>query len=154
MPKLNPDQQKKAEEAKDEGFELLPEGRYLGQLTEVTQKPGNEDDYWEATFKQLTDPHGKKWPGRQWDTISLGDKSAWKQKQFFNAFGYTLDSDTDEMIGEWCVLYIGQEVAKKGKRAGELRNVVERLAPYDPDEWGEVTPGSGASTAGSGGDDF
>lgn len=149
MPKLNPEQQQKAEDAKDQEFELLPEGRYLAKLSEVEQRPGNEGDYWNATFTDITDVNGKRWPGRQWDSIGLGPKSAWKQKQFFNAFGYSLDSDTDEMIGEVCVLHIGQEIQKRGKRAGETVNKINRLAPYEPDAWDGIEVGGAGSGADS-----
>lgn len=152
MPKLNQDQQKAASEAKDDGgFVLLPEGRYLGTLAEVEVLQGNEYDYWNCTFRELMDESGKVWPGRQWDKVSMSPKSDWKVKQFFEAMGYTLDSDTDEMIGDKCVLHISQGIQEKGKNAGKMTNNVDRLAPYDKDEWADALAAAGADSSGPSG---
>lgn len=144
MPKLPKNIQKEAADANDDGdFKLLPDGRYKGTLTQVEVKPGEETpsgfDSWNCEFSKIQDPSGKVYPGRLWDNVSLSPKSRWKVKQFYNAMGYSLDSDTDEMIGDECVLVVGHEIAKQGKNAGKLRNVVNRLAPLDDDGWEDAT---------------
>lgn len=50
---------------------------------------------------------------------------------FFEAFGYTADSDTDEMIGERCVIQVGVETQQRGAGAGKERNVVNNVFPLD-----------------------
>lgn len=50
---------------------------------------------------------------------------------FFEAFGYTPDSDTDEMIGERCVIQVGIETQQRGAGAGKERNVVNNVFALD-----------------------
>jgi len=52
-------------------------------------------------------------------------------KEFFEAFGFTIDSDTDELIGEQCIVKIGQETSNYGQRKGERVNTVAGLAPLE-----------------------
>lgn len=54
-----------------------------------------------------------------------------KLKQFFEAFGYTTDSDTDEMIGERCVISLSVETIGAGKRKGQLGNQITGFYPLD-----------------------
>jgi hypothetical protein len=49
-------------------------------------------------------------------------------KEFFGAFGFTPDSDTDEVVGEQCVVLIGQETQQMGRNAGKIVNTVNGLA--------------------------
>ncbi|WIC89800.1 hypothetical protein SEA_SAPO_29 [Gordonia phage Sapo] len=136
MPKLTKkvaSQVDKAEAAS--GSFLLPEGRYAAQLRGVVQKDGNEYPYWVWEFENLHDEEGGKKPGRQWNNTSLSPKSLGFLKATFEAFGYTSDSDTDELVGEWVVLYLVQEPIGKGPKAGQLRNSVQSLSEFNPDEW-------------------
>lgn len=50
---------------------------------------------------------------------------------FFEAFGYTPDSDTDEMVGERCVIQVGVETQQRGAGAGKERNVINNVFPLD-----------------------
>ena len=118
------------------GSYLLPEGRYAAQLKSVTEKNGDQFPYWVWEFHNLHDPEGTKRPGKMWNNTSLSPKSVGFLKASFEAFGYTADSDTDEMIGEWVVLYLVQEPrSPKGPRAGQLRNNVQSLSEFDASEW-------------------
>lgn len=54
-----------------------------------------------------------------------------KIKQFFEAFGYTTDSDTDEMIGERCVIALSVETIGAGKRKGQLGNQITGFYTLD-----------------------
>lgn len=136
MPKLNKSQAAQVEEseAASGGF-LLPEGRYAARLESVEEKEGNEYPYWVWQFEHLHNEEGVEQPGKQWNNTSLSPKSAGFLKASFEAFGYTSDSDTDEMLGEWVVLHLVQEPIARGPRAGELRNSVARLAEFDADDW-------------------
>lgn len=150
MPKLTKQVAKSVDQAEAaSGSFLLPEGRYAAQLKDVSQKDGKEYPYWVWTFENLHDSEGAKKPGRQWNNTSLSPKSLGFLKDTFEAFGYTADSDTDEMIGEWVVLYLVQETVSQGPRAGQLRNSVQSLSEFDPDEW-DFDPEEAATTAASG----
>lgn len=136
MPKLNKNAAKQVDKADAaSGSFLLPEGRYAAQLKQVDEKDGKEYPYWVWEFHNLHDEEGVKRPGKQWNNTSLSPKSAGFLKATFEAFGYTSDSDTDEMLGEWVVLYLVQETIAQGQRAGQLRNSVQSLAEFNPDEW-------------------
>lgn len=136
MPKLNAKQAAIVSESEAaSGSFLLPEGRYAAQLASVTEKEGNAYPYWVWEFTNLHNSEDELVPGKQWNNTSLSPKSAGFLKATFEAFGFTEDSDTDEMIGEWVVLHLVQEPIARGPRAGELRNAVARLAPFKDDEW-------------------
>jgi hypothetical protein len=150
MPKLNKKQQQTVDKAEGGTFEPLPAGRYVATLQKVEVKPGNVADQWSWEFGNIVDTEGQKRPGRQWVNTSLSEKAAWKMKEVFEALGYSLDSDTDEMIGEKAVLHLKVEIAERGARQGEKVNRVDRVAPYDEDEWDLPTEGDGDA----GDDDF
>jgi hypothetical protein len=70
----------------------------------------------------------------------LSREEAWKSrneflrgkiKEFFLAFGYSPDSDTDEMIGERCVIKVSQTTIQQGKRKGETGNQVDAFDTLD-----------------------
>lgn len=119
------------------GFQLLPTGRYRARLFDVEAKTaqGSGNPYWSIQFTDIRDFEGEQYPGRQFYTLMLpqGPKppkdfkgydgnnkplaEQWKSVQdgrkgklagFFAAFGFTADSDTDEMLGEECVISVGR----------------------------------------------
>jgi hypothetical protein len=64
----------------------------------------------------------------------LSREEAWKSrndflrgkiKEFFLAFGFSADSDTDEMIGERCGIKVSQTTIQQGKRKGETGNQID-----------------------------
>jgi hypothetical protein len=153
IPKLD----KKAAGAVDKveaasGSFLLPEGRYAAQLLKVEEKEGAEHPYWTWAYGNLHNSLGELVPGRQWNNTSLSPKSYPFLKATFEAFGYTTDSDTDEMVGEWVVLYLVQEPIGKGPKAGQLRNSVQSLAEFDKSQWdfnpGDFSPADAAKASG------
>lgn len=155
MPKLNKKQAKAVSEAESGSF-LLEPGRYAGRLKSVTEREGREYPQWSWEFEALHDEDGKRKAGRQWVNTSLSPKAAWKVKEVFEALGYTTDSDTDEMIGEWAVLTVTQEIAEQGKYQGQTVNRVQTVAEFDPDDW-PFDPDEVEATTGSSdgdGDDF
>ena len=159
MPKLAAKDRKKVKkaEAVSGGFEPLKPGKYVAQLSAVEAKnsaAGNP--MWVAEFDEIHDLDGERQPGRQWYNLNLpttdtppdgytgkGKKSpeeSWAQyqelcagrlKAFFEAFGYTEDSDTDEMIGERAVIQIGIRTIQNGPRTGETTNSVNGVLPLD-----------------------
>ncbi len=114
---------------------LLEEGLYAAQLIKVTEHEGEEFDYWEWEFGNLHDENGTRRGGRQWNNTSLSPKSRMFLAQTFEAFGYTPDSDTDEMLAEWVVLSVVQEIRTKGKTAGKTVNSVNGLLAFNPEKW-------------------
>lgn len=140
-------------------FPLLDPGYYFAQLEAVEVFDGNYAPRWNATFGNLHKKDSlEKASGKQWYSMNVpaegpapanytnGDKK-WASFQsmsqgqlhgFFDALGYTTDTDTDEMIGEWAVLKVGIEVMKGGPRQGEKTNRVKALSTvpddFDPEE--------------------
>lgn len=151
MARLNKATAKAVEKAEAAGGSyLLPEGRYAARLNDVTEKPGRVAPYWSWEFVDLHDSEGVKRAGKQWNNTSLSEKSLGFLKATFEAFGFTTDSDTDEMIGEWVVLHLVQEPIGSGPKAGELRNSVQSLAEFVPGEWDfdpEALPPLGGAAA-------
>jgi hypothetical protein len=152
MPKLNANLAitvSKAE-ATTGSFELIKPGRYPATLNSVEVKDGNHGmAQWSAEFGDITDAQGTRVPGRQWLNLNIptdspmpasysngADKwasyqsvSAARLKAFFEAFGYTADSDTDEMIGERAVIDIEIRTIQNGPRRGEQVNGVKAVYP-------------------------
>lgn len=148
-------------------FEPLTPGKYIATLSEVEAKNSQAGaPMWVAEFEDITDLDGDRQPGRQWYNLMLpqdvmpedykpkrskkSPQEAWddyqrlcegRLKAFFEAFGYTVDSDTDEMIGDRVVLQIGVRTIANGARAGEKTNSVNAILPLDSvdfeDEAGE-----------------
>lgn len=172
MPKLAVKDRKKAQkaEAVSGDFEPMPPGKYIGQLSQVEAKnsaAGNP--MWVAEFEEIHDLEGDKQPGRLWYNLNLpqdempdgyqgkGKKSAedtWESyqamcagriKAFFEAFGYELNSDTDEFIGERVVLQVGVRTIQNGPKAGQSTNSVNGVAPLDSVEFEEGEDGGKGS---------
>lgn len=138
MPKLNKTQQKTVEKAEawgDGSFQPLEVGRYAARLAKVESRLGPKGEYWSWEFDAIHDVEGNAHGGRLWHTTSLGAASAGSLKSTFEAFGYSVDSDTDEMIGEWATLSVDIEMASQGKRAGQRVNRVRGVAEFIPSEF-------------------
>lgn len=166
MPKLTAKDRKKVEKATAVSgeFEPLKPGKYVATLSAVeAKKSAAGNPMWVAEFEDIHNLDGDKQPGRQWYNLNLPtsdtppdnyEKGAekWEQyqrlcegriKSFFEAFGYTVDSDTDEMIGDRCVLIIGIRTINNGDRAGQQTNTVNGVKPFDSVEYaGEDGGGS------------
>lgn len=154
MPKLAKKMQKDVEKAKavSGGFEPFAAGKYVATLTKVEAKLSSAGNpVWNAEFEEIHNLDGEKMPGRQWYNLNLPTTDTmpedyakgpekWKQyqdlckgrlKAFFEAFGYTPDSDTDEFINEKAILQVGIGTIQKGPRAGEPTNQVNGVLPLD-----------------------
>lgn len=173
MPKLAAKQAKavEAEEAMQGGFEPLRPGKYIGTLEEVEAKVSNNNNpMWNVTFKDIYTLDGDKKPGKQFTTLMIpkeakdkptdlsdADSKKWdtaqrmsrgRMKAFFDAFGYETNTDTDEMLGERCILRLNIETIKQGEKMGQQTNRVVGLYELT-DEYAEVGKGEDAD-----GDDF
>lgn len=149
MSKLPKNLAAKAANAEDKP-ELHPwkPGRYVCTLSKVeeetSEKSGN--DYWKLWLVADKDYHrAKDVPGVAWDNVTLIESLDWKQKQFFNSFGYDVDSDYDEILDDpdaRCVVVVGapRENKKDGVGTGVYNTNVVRLSPFDPDEWEKLPP--------------
>lgn len=166
MPKLSARDRKKVEksEAVGGGFEPLKPGKYVATLSGVeAKKSAAGNPMWVAEFDNIHNLDGEKQPGRQWYNLNLPttdtppdgyEKGAekWAQyqalcagriKAFFEAFGFTEDSDTDEMIGEQIVLQIGVRTIQNGARVGEATNSVNGVAALDSVDYEGAEGGGG-----------
>lgn len=154
MPKLAAKDRKKVEKAEPVSGEFKPlkPGKYVAELAAVEAKAsGAGNPMWVAEFQEIHNLEGEKQPGRQWYNLNLpttvdmpegytkGQEKwetyqalcAGRLKSFFEAFGYTTDSDTDEMIGDRVVIILGIRTIQNGERAGEQTNSVNGVAPLD-----------------------
>ena len=139
-------------------FPLMDPGWYYVQLQEVEALDGNYAPRWNVVLhnihKQEEDKSvGEKQSGKQWLNINIpddgpapanytnGDKkwaafqsmSKGQLAMFFEGFGYSADSDTDEMLGEWALAKIGIRTIQRGDRKGEKTNEVKQLVPVPDD---------------------
>lgn len=132
MPKLPQATQQAAAEAESRDFSAFSPGIYPLQLTavDVTKKGKDSGEpYWEWEFTVTSEaPAGAR--GRKlWMNTSLSESSAWKVREVYDALGFTLESDTDEMIGDLCRGQVGTEIQAKGARAGQTVNTLDKLLP-------------------------
>lgn len=131
-------------------YALIQPGRYLATLAKVEVKDGNHGGMqWSAEFNEIHSLDGTRQGGRQWLNLNLpiqgkapasylnGEEkwvkfqavSAARVKSFFQAFGYSEDSDTDEMIGETAIIEIEIRTIQNGPRRGEQVNGVKGVYP-------------------------
>lgn len=152
MPKLSATLASSVEkaEATTSSYELIKPGRYQATLSGVEVREGNYGmAQWSVEFSDIADSDGNRVPGRQWLNLNIPtdkpmpasygngpDKWASYQsvstarlKAFFGAFGYTADSDTDEMIGERATIEIEVRTIQSGARRGEQVNGVKNVFP-------------------------
>lgn len=168
MPKLAAAVRKKVEKAEaiKGGFEVLKPGKYVAELSAVEAKEsGNGNPMWAIEFTEIHDLDGERYPGRQFYNLNLpqakmpegytgkgkgSPEENWanyqrmcegRLKGFFEAFGYSVDSDTDEMIGERALLTIGVRTINNGPRTGERANSVNGVEPV-PDDFESEGGGS------------
>jgi hypothetical protein len=152
MPKLEAAVSQKVANAETTGggeYTLIEPGRYFATLTNVDVREGKYGPQWSAEFSDIHDAKGMRQPGRQWYNLNVpvdghmhpayqNGEDKWakfqdvnrsKMKQFFEAFGYTTDSDTDEMVGEKISIDIEIRTIQSGPRTGERVNSVKNVHP-------------------------
>lgn len=151
MPRLNAALRQMTENAQERSFGPIPAGKYVARLTAVEAKQSQSGNpYWNATYQDLEALDGRKQPGSQWLVLNLPDDGpvpenyrpassnkspaeAWRARQeiaasrlksWFHAHGFTVDSDTEEMIGSYAMITVVQETIQRGQRAGQVGNRV------------------------------
>jgi len=162
MPKLAAKARKTVSKAEpvSGGFEPHKPGKYFATLNDVEAKMSTAGNaMWVAEFTDLQSMDGESAAGRQWLNMMLPNNSmpeiykpkkegkdpeeAWEQyqnmcngrlKSFFEAFGYEVDSDTDEMIGDRCVIQLSIQTIQGGPKKGEKTNRVEGIFSVDSAE--------------------
>jgi hypothetical protein len=129
---------------------VLPEGLYRLRVREIdtSQQTGGGDGKWIFQFDVIDGPRSS---GRLFEHCGLSDAAAWKISQIFDALGFTLDSESDELIGATCLATVVQEVIEQGKRQGQMGNNVSQ---YLEDDERELSAGAAMASAGAGGDGF
>lgn len=131
MPKLAPEYADQASEA-ESSFSPLEEGVYTGRLAGVEAKESrNGKPMWTWEFDEIENFEGVSQSGRLWVNTVIQDNTMWKLNEMFTAFGYTTDSDTDEMVGERCKLVVSQRLIEAGARKGQTGNNVDRCLPLE-----------------------
>jgi len=123
MPILDPEQAKQVDEHESEDFEPIPAGTYdaiLFDVKAVNSKGG--DPMWKATFKITDEAFANR---RVIDNMMLTGVANWKLKQFFDAFGTTADTNTDELLGKPCQLRLNEPTeAPDGRKFADLGSVL------------------------------
>jgi len=158
MPKLSKKLTKSVAKAEAlQGFSLIEPGKYFAKLKDVEVRETNAGGtMWVAVWHDIRHVKtGKKVPGQQWQNLNLPmdtmpegytkgeekfkqaqDISAGRLKAFFEALGYEVDSDTDEMIGEVAVIQIAVRTISSGSRQGEKANEVNGVESAE--EFGDI----------------
>jgi hypothetical protein len=156
MPKLTKKVAARVEKAQATtgDFEPITPGKYIATLSGVEAKTTNAGNpMWVAEFIDITSLRGEVQPGRQWYNLNLpiegpmpadyvpkasrkSPEEAWaayqamsdsRVKGFFEAFGFSVDSDTDELEGEKALITIGIRTIQQGDRKGEKVNSVNSI---------------------------
>lgn len=129
-------------EDSDGDFPLMPAGIYHGRLTDVdASKSGPKGRYFVFQYDIVTPGYDKR---KLWDTVSLSDGAAFKRKQVWDALGYPLDTDTEDMIGTVVKIHVKRRVIQSGAREGEMAEQVDRVAVAD-EEFAAMSGGAGAT---------
>lgn len=133
MPTLPQQAQADAEQADSRA--PLEEDTYVLRLRDVDgSQSGPSGPYWRWEFEVAHHADPSLNGRRLWTNTSLSKKAAWKLKEAFDAFGVSLDTDTDDLCGELCLATVTQAVIQSGKRTGEIGNEISKLMPL-PDDW-------------------
>ena len=131
MPKLDDQIAARVESAEGSTFEPLPDGAYHVRLRDVDGTgEGPKGPYWTWEF-EVVEPDTRA--ARLWVTTSLSERSDWKLKETFAAFGVPTGTDTDELLGQVVKAIVGTRTQQEGAGKGQLRNEVQRLQPKDED---------------------
>ncbi len=152
MPKLDAKTSQGVASAESTGggeYALIEPGRYFATLSNVEVREGRYGVQWSAEFNDIHNAKGIRQSGRQWYNLNVPNdgqmhpayqngEDKWmkfqevnrsRMKQFFEAFGYTADSDTDEMVGEQVAIDIEIRTIQNGPRTGERVNSVKAVLP-------------------------
>lgn len=131
------------EDPRNDGFELLPNGKYHCQITgaEMTETSGGKAPGTPMVKMEYTIITGKFENRRVWDNLVLNNESLWKTKSLLYACGWTeeevksedFDFDVDELelVGRELDVRVGRQPAKDDY---EARNKVTGYAAHKTTE--------------------
>lgn len=74
----------------------------------------------------------EEWIARSWKAYQ--DITAGRIKSFFSAFGFSLDSDTEELQGERVGIVVGITTMQQGPRKGQQTNEITSVFALDGSE--------------------
>lgn len=125
-------------EPKDDGFELLPNGKYHCQITsmEMTETTGGKAPGTPMVKCEYTVVGGEKYENRKiWDNLVLSDESLWKTKSLLKALGVSEEEYKSDDFDFEPEAYIEMELdVRVGKQPAkgdyEARNKVTGYAPH------------------------
>lgn len=141
MPKLPQDRAEGANNQESGDFQPLKPGKYVMRLSEVeegetgerSKNPGTPKWVWKLTVDKDYHPELKKgrWQTSFSEHVPLTENMDWKMKQLFEGFGYSTDSDTDEILEDPDARIVG--IVKTGKDivTDEPRSEVSRYIVFD-----------------------
>lgn len=148
MPKLSAERQKGVDSQEKGEFKPLKPGRYVYKLTEVeegvtgekSKDPGTDKWVWKLSLDKDYHPEYRKgrWQSSLQIHIPLTEAMDWKTSAMYEGFGYTPDSDTDEIIEDEearIVVYVG---TGKDIVTGEDRTEAKRFLQFDPSRFTKV----------------
>lgn len=146
MAKLTADQTEEVNEAEESKGEFLPRpaGEYVYKLVEVKDDgEGPKGPYWTWVLEMDTDYHPKFKSGYStyvFHITSLGQPGM--VKAMFNGFGYSPDSDTDEIVEDPDARIVGRTVVNSFKKKGEteptINNKLKSVKAFDPEKWEKI----------------
>ncbi|AYD86800.1 hypothetical protein SEA_MICRODON_53 [Streptomyces phage Microdon] len=145
MPKLPKDRAEGAANQEAGDFKPLKPGRYVMRLTEVeegvcgeqSKNAGKDKWVFKLTVDKAYHPELKKgrWQTAFTEHVPLVETMDWKLKQIFEGFGYTTDSDTDEIIEDEDARIVGYVKTGKDIVSGDPRSEVSRYVVFDPSKF-------------------
>ena len=151
MPKL-PEEVVNAESNDQDGgdFQPLKPGKYVMRLIEVeegetgeySKNPGTPKFAYALQVDKDYHPELRKgrWGTRVTEHVPCTANMRWKHEMIMNAFGYTVDSDTDEILEDpdaRCVMY--SKIANDVKDPEKKVTASKRFVKFDPSKF-EYSP--------------
>lgn len=145
MPKLSKEKAAAVNESEGQSYELMPEGRYIGELIEVKgDGKGPAGPYWTWVFATVPveGTEGENFAGRRHYLVTSLSQD-WAVKAAFEAFGVDADTDTDELITQCVAITVSQSEIEKGPKKGQLSNNVDAINPIGDDETDAIADAGG-----------
>lgn len=145
MPKLDDDYAQEVDNQEGGDFQPLPGKRYVYKLMEVeegetgpqSKNPGTPKWVWRLQVDKDYHPELRKgrWQTTLFEHVPLAKNMQWKMKALFAGFGYSADSDTDEILEDpdaRIVVYVktGESIV-----SGDPETQSKRFATFDPTKW-------------------
>lgn len=149
MPKLPKERADGAQNQESGDFKPLPpKKRYVYMLTEVeegvtgekSKNPGTEKWVWKLKVDKAYHPELRegRWQTSLQEHIPITESMDWKMKQMFEGFGYTPDSDTDEILEDPDARIVAWVVTGKDIVTGEDRTEAQKYMVFDPTKFVKV----------------